>query len=150
MTRNPSRKFLLTGALLTTALLTVALFASLSSPLLAEGPGAYELRVYHAAPGKIDALHARFRNHTIELFEKHGMKVVGFWVPTNKEGTEGDGSDRLLYILGYDDHATRDTAWKAFVNDPEWKKVYAESTADGRLVEKVESTMMSPTDYWSP
>lgn len=103
----------------------------------------FELRVYHAAPGKLQALHARFRNHTMKLFEKHGMKNVIYFSPQDKPASE----DTLTYLLS---HASRDAAkasWRAFVSDPEWKKVQSESEKEGKLVSKVESTFYDPTDY---
>ena len=106
------------------------------------GGGVYELRTYTTHEGKLPNLHARFKNHTLALFEKHGMTVVGFWTP--KE----DGADNtLVYLLAYPSHEARSEAWKAFIDDPEWKGVYAESQKDGRLVAKVESKMLAPTDY---
>jgi hypothetical protein len=104
---------------------------------------AFELRTYTAADGKLDALHTRFREHTIELFKKHGMEVIGFWSPTGEKATP----NTLVYLLAYPSEEARQTMWKAFMDDPEWKKVYAESQKDGSLVTKVESTMLVPTDY---
>lgn len=100
-----------------------------------------ELRTYHAAPGKLDALLARFRDHTVKLFEKHGMKNVGYWVPV-------DNKDNLLiYLLAYPDRESRDSSWKAFAEDPEWKKVAADSEADGKLVAKADSLFLQATDF---
>lgn len=104
---------------------------------------AYELRVYTTAEGKLDDLHRRFREHTIGLFEKHGMTVVAFWTPTDPEKAK----NTLVYVLSYPSAEARDASWKAFVADPEWQRVYQESHQDGPIVEKVESTMMTPTDY---
>ena len=101
----------------------------------------YEMRVYYAAPGKLDALNARFREHTCKLFEKHGMVNIGYWMPV--ENTER----KLIYILGFPDREARDKSWKAFGSDPEWQAVVKESEANGRLVEKVESTFLVPTDF---
>ncbi len=103
----------------------------------------YELRIYHTHEGKMDDLNARFRNHTIKLFEKQGMKVVGFWQPIEDE----DGVEKLYYILAYPSVEDRDKMWKAFGSDPEWQKVYKDSQKNGKLVAKVESIMMKPTDY---
>jgi hypothetical protein len=103
----------------------------------------YELRIYSAAEGKMDALQARFRDHTIAIFNRHHMKSVGYWVPT-----EGDkAGNTLVYIL---EHPSREDArknWADFNADPEWQKAKAESEATGRLVTKVDSTFMAPTDY---
>lgn len=104
----------------------------------------FELRVYTTHPGKLDDLHARFRNHTIGLFKKHGMESVGYWVPTDKPKSE----NTLIYVLR---HKSRDAArqsWRAFLNDPEWQKVYRASEADGPILAKrPESTFMVATDY---
>jgi hypothetical protein len=101
----------------------------------------YELRVYHANPGKLDALHTRFRDHTITIFNKHNMKSVGYWVPQdNKDNV-------LIYVL---EHPSREAAtkdWAAFNADPEWVKVKADSEKDGKLVDHVDDTYMNPTDY---
>src|SRR5262245_28230952 len=103
----------------------------------------FEMRTYIAAPGKLDALNARFRNHTNKLFEKHGMELIGYWTPS--EGAAAENT--LIYILAYPNKEAREKAWKAFQEDPEWKKVRSESEADGKLVEKVESVFLKPTDY---
>lgn len=101
----------------------------------------YEMRVYYAPEGKLDALHARFRDHTVKLFEKHGMKNVGYWVPL-------DNPDRkLIYLLEFPSRDARAKAFKAFGEDPEWKKAHAESEKDGKLVSKVESFFLQTTDY---
>jgi hypothetical protein len=108
--------------------------------------GIYELRIYTAAPGKLAALDARFRDHTLGLFRRHGMTPIGFFhvnPPTN-----GGPDNRLVYIMGYKDKAARDKAWTAFAADPEWKQVYNESEARGELLSKApESTFLTTTDY---
>jgi hypothetical protein len=103
----------------------------------------FELRTYYAEPGKMADLHARFRNHTCKLFEKHGMTIVGFWSPDKAD----DAEKRLIYILAYPSKEAREKSWKAFGADPEWQKVKAESEKNGKLVEKVDSVQMNPTDY---
>jgi hypothetical protein len=114
------------------------------SPSVAKDSRCFEMRTYHAAPGKFEAMHARFRDHTCALFKKHGMELVGFWVPTDKD----KGADStLIYLLA---HKSRDEAkksWAAFGNDPEWKKAKAESEANGKLVDKAESVFLSATNY---
>jgi hypothetical protein len=100
-----------------------------------------ELRTYHAEPGKLDSLLARFRDHTVELFTKHGMTNVGYWVPV------GNPDNLLIYLMAYPDKEARDASWKAFMADPDWKKAYAESTANGKLVGKVDQLFMTPTDF---
>lgn len=110
---------------------------------LAADERAFELRIYTAEEGKLDALHRRFREHTIALFQKHGMHVVGFWTPS--EGDEA--SNTLVYLLAFPGKEARDRAWRSFVADPEWQRVYAESRRNGPLVQTIESTMLKPTDY---
>lgn len=101
----------------------------------------YEMRIYYAAPGKLDALNARFKNHTMKLFEKHGMTNVGYFTPIdNKDG-------KLVYFLSYPSKDARDKSWKEFVADPDWKKAFAESEKDGKLVAKVETRFMTVTEY---
>jgi len=101
----------------------------------------YELRIYYAAPGKLDDLNARFRDHTLKLFEKHGMSNVGYWVP------EENPDNKLIYIIS---HASREAArksWAGFGSDPDWKKAQKESEANGRLVTRVEAKFLNATDY---
>jgi hypothetical protein len=122
--------------------------AALSSPAFAADDAAasgkvYELRVYHAAPGKLDALNARFRDHTCALFKKHSMELVGFWTPTQGE----ESKTTLYYILAFPSVDAQKKAWKDFRVDPEWIKVKAESEKEGSLTTKVESTNMKATDY---
>src|SRR5438132_7907392 len=95
----------------------------------------FELRTYHAAPGKMTALHARFRDHTCKLFEKHGITIIGFWSPTDPKEAEV----KMVYILAYPSKEAREKSWKDFQDDPDWKKAKAESEKDGKLVDKVES-----------
>jgi hypothetical protein len=107
------------------------------------GNRVFELRKYYAAQGKLDALNARFRDHTCALFKKHGMDLIGFWVPS--EGPEANKV--LIYMLAFPSKEAKEASWKAFQQDPEWIKAKAESEKDGKLTDKIESTLMSPTDY---
>jgi hypothetical protein len=114
------------------------------SPSLSKDSRCYEIRTYTAAPGKLEALHARFRNHTMKIFKKHGMKVVGFWGPADKE----NGSEnKLIYVMEFPNRAARDKAWKDFGADPEWQAAKSESEKNGRLTEKVDSVILMATDY---
>ena len=114
------------------------------SPSLVKNSRCYELRTYTAAPGKLEELHARFRNHTLKIFKKHGMEVVGFWGPTDKEkGSE----NTLVYLLAFPNREARDNAWKSFRADAEWQAALKESEKNGKLTEKVDSVIMSSTDY---
>ena len=124
-------------------LLSAILFAAMLSIASAadKDTRCYEMRVYYAAPGKLDDLHARFRDHTLKIFEKHGMVNVGYWVPLENP------DNKLIYIIA---HASRDAAkksWAGFGADPDWKKAAKESEANGRLVTKLESKFLEATDY---
>jgi hypothetical protein len=126
-------------ALLLSVLTTFSAFAA--APVRAVDTKCYELRTYTAAPGKLDALLQRFRNHTVALFAKHGMTNVGYWVPV-------DNSDRkLIYLLSFPDRTARDASFKAFGADPEWKAAQKASEADGKLVDKLESRFLTATDF---
>ncbi len=103
----------------------------------------YELRIYTANAGKMGALQARFRDHTVRLFEKHGIKNVGYW--TNSVGGR---SDELWYMIGFESHAHREAAWAAFGADPDWQKARADSEKDGPLVHHIENRIMNPTNFW--
>ena len=112
-----------------------------------DGPAAaryFEMRTYHAAPGKLEALHDRFRDHTLRLFDKHGIESVAYWTHAPADGTP---ADTLVFILAYKDKDAREAAWKAFQADPDWVKAKAESEANGPLVQKVDQVFMTPTDY---
>lgn len=105
----------------------------------------YQLRIYTAAEGKLDALNERFREHTMKLFEKHGMENVGYWVATD----EPKSQTTLIYLLKHDSRAAADKSWAGFRNDPEWQQVAAESKArHGDLLQgKIDATYLVPTDY---
>jgi NIPSNAP len=114
------------------------------SPSLTKDSRCFEIRTYYAAPGKLEELHARFRNHTMKLFKKHGMEVVGFWGPTDKE----KGSENMLvYVMAFPSREARDKAWKEFGSDPEWQEARKESEKNGKLTEKVEFVILMATDY---
>ena len=106
----------------------------------------FELRTYHATPGKFEALHARFRDHTTALFAKHGIGVVGYWVPMDEDKGR---ADTLVYLLVYPSRAAADASWKAFQADPEWLRVRAESetNAGGSLTTTIQSVFLTATDY---
>jgi hypothetical protein len=102
----------------------------------------YELRTYTCEPGKLEALKARFRDYTIKIFNKHGMESVGYWVPQDERS-----QNTLIYILAHPSREEADKNWKAFQDDPEWKKVAAESEKDGKIVQKVDRVWMEPTAF---
>jgi hypothetical protein len=129
-------------------LLPASLWAASKSGNLSDpaNSGVFELRVYHAAPGKLAELHTRFREHTIKIFERHGMKNVAYWAPMD----EPDKSNTLIYILQHPSREVAAANWKSFQEDPEWKSVRDKSEANGKLVEKVDSTFMTLTDFSPP
>jgi NIPSNAP len=100
-----------------------------------------EWRVYEAMPGRLPDLHNRFANHTLRLFEKHGMENIGYW--TEVFGT----SNRLVYMLGYPGLGERERSWAAFQRDPEWQQARTESEKNGPLVAKAYNQILRPTGY---
>lgn len=102
----------------------------------------HELRIYHCVPGRLQALHKRFQNATLPLWEKHGIRQVGFWTmaigPTN---------NALYYVLEWDSLADREQRWNAFATDPEWIAARAASEKDGPIVDHYENYIMQPTGY---
>ncbi|MFO0944571.1 MAG: NIPSNAP family protein [Planctomycetota bacterium] len=131
------------GLVLGITLLAAGWTASLLSAEDKKTDRLFELRIYTAHDGKFEDLHKRFREHTNKLFVKHGMDLVGYWVPT--DGPESKNT--LIYLLAYPDKAARETSWKAFLDDPDWKAAYKESHKNGPLVAKVEAKFLAPTDY---
>jgi NDP-sugar pyrophosphorylase family protein len=133
-----------TTALLVGLAFGIGMMAGRVTRVEAQGQGkVFELRTYTAPEGKLGALTARFRDHTVRIFNKHGMKSVGYWVPADAPQSQ----NTLVYIL---EHQSRDAAkksWDAFRADPEWMKVAAETQKDGPIVSKVDSVYMSPTDF---
>ena len=125
------------------AVVTLAMTAA-NPAIAADAPkGKYfEMRIYTAASGKMDALHARFRDHTLKLFKKHGIESVAYWTAVDEKNT-----GKLVFVIAYPDQASRDKLWNAFAQDPEWLKAKDESEKDGKLVDKVEQVFMTSTDY---
>ena len=103
----------------------------------------FEIRTYYTLPGRLEALHKRFRDHTRRIFEKHGMTNVGYWVPQDAPAHE----NTLIYVIS---HASREQAkanWASFIADPEWQKVAEESQKDGKIIDRIESVFVDATDY---
>ena len=103
----------------------------------------FELRTYTAADGKLDALHARFRDHTLKIFAKHGMKNIAYWAPTDAPLK----SNTLIYVISHESREAAKKSWDAFRVDPEWIKARDASEVNGKLTAKVESVFMDATDY---
>jgi len=124
---------------------TVNLFSATekSSDFVADTDLVYELRVYHCYEGKLPDLLKRFREHTTKIFEKHSMKNVAYWTPMD----EPQKSNTLIYILAHPSREAAAANWEAFSADPEWQSVQKASEANGKIVEKVDSTFMVMTDF---
>ena len=103
----------------------------------------FELRTYTTHPGRLDALHARFADHTIRLFERNGMTNIGYFVPQDAPLAE----NTLVYVLAHDSREAAKASWAAFIADPDWKKAKEASIIEGPIVNKLESVFMDATDY---
>jgi hypothetical protein len=102
----------------------------------------YELRIYEAVPGKLAALNARFEQHTLQFFAKHGIQVVGFWTTL-----VGESNNELTYIVAFDNMADREKKWTAFATDPDWLAVKQATEPDGPLTLKIRNQFLAPTKY---
>lgn len=123
--------------------ITLGLVAGMQIAVSAQGQKVFELRTYTATPGNLDNLHARFRDHTTRIFAKHGMRVVGYWTPTDAEKAE----DTLIYILEHESMEAAGASWRAFGQDPEWQQVAEASNANGQILGGIEREYMVATDY---
>ncbi len=134
----------LTGLFIIGVLLSFPSVKTLSPVVSARAePRIFELRTYTTNKGKLNALHTRFRNHTMRLFEKHGMTNIGYWTPQESPLSK----NTLIYIVSHRDRKSAKQSWESFINDPDWEKVAAESNAQGRIVESVDSIFIEATDY---
>ena len=124
-------------------LLVAVLSMGLCSGFAMAADRVYELRTYTCFEGKLEALKTRFRDHTIEIFKRHGMESVGYWVPQDAEKSK----TTLIYILAHPSLEAAKKNWAEFNADPEWKKVSAESQVNGKIVQKAESVFMDPADF---
>ena len=125
------------------ALAAVAGWSSRGASVQAAGKNVYEIRTYTCEPGRLPNLLARFRDHTIKLFEKHGITNVGYWVPA--DGPTHDNT--LIYILAHKDRDAAKRSWDAFRKDPAWIAARDASEVSGKIVAKVESVYMDPTEF---
>jgi hypothetical protein len=136
-------------AMATMALATVAavsMWAQTGDNSVAKDSRVFEMRTYYAAPGKLENLQARFRNHTLALFEKHGMTNIGYWVPVDEKTGQPSGNT-LVYILAFPSLEARQKSWDSFRNDPAWNTVRTESEKNGKILDKIESVFLKATDY---
>jgi len=142
MTRQAAR-------LAVTALLSFAAGSLvLSSLVCAQGARAasdrvFELRVYHALPGRLPRLQSNFREHNVRFLKKHGITSIGYWTPQDPPGSE----NTLIFLVAHDSREAAARNWKELREDPEWQKLTNASRADGEIVEKIDSTFLVPTDY---
>src|SRR5690554_2752086 len=136
----PIRKFLSLAPLTIVAL--CLLFAGPTSAQTNPGM-VYELRTYTSTPGNLDKLLTRFRDHTMRIFEKHGMTNIGYWIPVD----EAESGNTLIYILAHDSMEAAARSWQAFGADPEWQKVNDESNANGLILQSVVRKYLSATDF---
>lgn len=104
----------------------------------------FELRIYTANDGKLEALKARFRDHTTAIFKKHHMEVVAYWTP---QKDDPKAKDTFIYILAHPSREAATKNWAEFQADPEWQKAKSESEKEGALAKKVDSTFMDPTSF---
>jgi NIPSNAP len=100
----------------------------------------YEQRIYTCIPGKLPALLSRFENHTLKIWERHGIRPAGFWTVLI-----GEGNHDLHYMLAWDSLADREKKWNAFQADPSWRKARDESEKDGPLIANIKSALLRPT-----
>ena len=114
----------------------------------AKSPRLFELRTYHATPGKLESVHTRFRNHALDIFAKHGMTSMLYWRPV---AGQAGMTDKLTYLLAFPNVEARNQDWTDFSADPEWKKVSADSQKDGPILlpqpDGVVSVQLKPTSY---
>jgi hypothetical protein len=103
----------------------------------------FELRTYTAAEGKLQVLSNRFRDRTIALFKKHGMTVVGFWIPNDPP----EATNQLVYLMAWPSRAVADKTWAEFGADPEWKALVEQTEKDGRLWTKLDRVWLAPTEF---
>jgi hypothetical protein len=129
--------------ILSALLISCCAFVALA-PAATDSPKVYELRTYTAAPGKMEGLMARFRDHTVRLFEKHGMVNVGYWVLAD---AKPDEEQKIVYLLEYPSREAATASWKTFGADPDWQAARKKSEEGGRIVAKVDSVFLTPADF---
>ena len=133
----------LLGGVLTAVLLPNLNLTRVVGNDAAADTGIYELRTYTTLPGRLPALNARFKNHTLKLFEKHGMKNILYWTPTDAERSQ----DTLIYVIWHKSEEAAKKSWEAFQADPDWVAARNDSEKDGKILSKVDSVKMRATDY---
>ena len=117
--------------------------------------GVYEMRVYYTHDGKFEDIVSRFENHTTKLFEKHGFTNVGYWTTKKVDSVSfadnfiisNKSDSALVYIVSFKDMISRNESWRNFIKDPEWNRVFNESTNNGPIVKEIEQVFLSPTIF---
>lgn len=144
MTLRASHIFLFSAMFFTTLISCTGVDGSDQNAVQAStDDGVYELRTYTTHEGKLDDLHSRFENHTMDFFAKHGMTNVAYWSPQNEELQD----NTLIYLLKHDSREAAEQSWQSFVNDEEWQQVYEASREDGPIVQNIVSVYMTQTPY---
>ena len=138
-----SRFFVQVTLLLVGSFHSLSLVAADNHPPQDSVSKVYEMRTYYTHDGKLNALHARFKNHTHEIFERLDMKVVAYWTPTKSP----DSENTLIYILEHDSEQDAKHKWNTFIADPDWVKAYKASKNNGDLVKKIDVVFMRMTDF---
>src|SRR5262245_7934968 len=137
-----SKRSLLSVCLAATAMMVGYEVMKTNPAQAASSTRVFEMRTYTTNEGKLDALNTRFRDHTVKIFKKHGMTSVGYWIP--QDGPQH--SNTLVYIISHTSREQAKKNWDDFRADPEWQKVQKESEANGKIVSKVDSVFLDPTD----
>jgi hypothetical protein len=140
---NRKQVFVLSLAMLTAGFTLGRSMPPGSTATAQTGSRVFEIRTYTANEGKLSDLHTRFRDHTLRLFEKHGMKNIGYWSPEDAPLSQ----NTLIYILAHESRDAAKKSWDGFRQDPDWQKVQKESERNGKLVAKIDAVFMDATDY---
>ena len=138
---KPRTALLNRAMILRTLLLSTMLATALPSIAAEKDTRSFEMRTYYAAPGKLDDLLARFRDHTVKLFEKHGITNIGYWVPIENK------DNKLVYVIAFPSREAQAKSWKEFGADPDWQAARKASEEKGKLVTKAESVFLNATDF---
>jgi ureidoglycolate hydrolase len=143
MHRANQTRYLVALAIFATGIFTGMAFGGANVATAQSSDRVFELRTYTTHPGRLEALHTRFADHTIRLFERHGMTNVGYFTPQDSPLAD----NTLIYVLAHDSRTAAEASWKAFIADPEWQAAYRESISDQPIIESLESVFMDPTEY---
>ena len=143
MLKRYQHRLILTLAILSLGAITGSIGQFVSHAEAQSSDRVFELRTYTTFPGRLDALHRRFADHTMRIFERHGMTNIGYFSPQD----EPLSTNTLIYLLAHDSREAADASWAAFIADPEWTKVAEESQVDGRIIEKLERVFLDPTSF---